>query len=180
MNFGRHCVGCLPSTEQPRVCVQEACNPAASVCGAGVLAMVTVFATSDVASFPCEVLCATSTTATLSAFTCRTEFPFNRGSVVVNISGQTSTAALFDYDGLLSPPELDGDTVSPSTCPSTGCTLTLLGRNLASTEVIIRNALYMVVAPVVSSHDSAVTVRSISNRPRRRIVMSMTLCSPPC
>ncbi len=108
--------------------------------------------------FPCEVLCVSLSSATLSSLTCRTEYPLSQGLVSVNVSGNVSSPIPFDYDGLLSLPELEAGSGLPATCPSVGCTVRLLGKFLASTEVVVSNLLATWVVPVTIPGDSTVSV----------------------
>jgi hypothetical protein len=60
-----------------------------------------------------------------------------------------------DYDELLSEPEVHS--ASPSTCASVGCHVTLSGVKLASTEVLVSNALSAWVVSTLSNNGTSIS-----------------------
>ena len=155
VNMGRSCVGCLPVGQQPSLCAAGACNSSASVCGGGSSPVVTVWSVPGMAGYPCDVLCVAPASSTVTSITCRTAFPFRTGAVSVNVSGLVSATVGVDYDELLSEPEVHS--ASPSTCASVGCHVTLSGVKLASTEVLVSNALSAWVVSTLSNNGTSIS-----------------------
>jgi hypothetical protein len=155
VNMGRSCVGCLPVGQQPSLCAAGACNSSASVCGGGSSPVVTVWSVPDMVGYPCDVLCVSPASSTVTSITCRTAFPFRTGAVSVNVSGLVSATVGVDYDELLSEPEVHS--ASPSACGSVGCNVTLSGVNLASTEVLVSNALSAWVVSTLSNNGTSIS-----------------------
>ena len=155
VNMGRSCVGCLPVGQQPSLCAAGACNSSASVCGGGSSPVVTVWSVPDMVGYPCDVLCVSPASSTVTSITCRTAFPFRTGAVSVNVSGLVSATVGVDYDELLSEPEVHS--ASPSTCASVGCHVTLSGVKLASTEVLVSNALSAWVVSTLSNNGTSIS-----------------------
>ena len=155
LNMGSACVGCLPSGSQPPLCAAAACNASTWVCGAGSTPVVTVWSVPGMVGYPCDVLCVSAASSTVTSITCRTAFPFRTGAVSVNVSGLVSSTVAVDYDALVSEPEVVS--LLPSTCPSVGCTVTLSGTSLASTEVLLSNGLSAWVMPTLSNNGTEIT-----------------------
>jgi hypothetical protein len=163
LNMGAACVGCMTASQQPAACPASTCDTTSTLCGSGSLPVVTVHAAQDasspVAGTPCEVLCVSGASAGVIAVTCRTTYPGSVGFVEVAVGGAVSPRVALDYDGLLSPPVLLEGSASPSRCPTQGCTVVVAGRNLASCELLVTNALGTSVVPPGPGDSSSISVR---------------------
>lgn len=156
INFGLACVGC--SATYRSSCSVGACNASLQLCGAGGVPSVVVVSPSIPAtSWPCNISCV-SATAVGSLITCSSMFPYAAGSVVVNSSGIVSSAYAWDISGAVSGPVVYSSFVSPRSCSSDGCLVTLRGQNLNASEVLVTNALGTRAIPSLSSTGDSLVV----------------------
>ncbi len=173
VNLGAACAACSSHLPFPGTCPALPCTEPAAFCGNATLPVVSVFYGTDATPWPCALSCISLLSDTVTALTCTTRFPHYSGVARVVVAGRQSASVPLDFEGVVAAPVLNTSVITPHTCPTHGCVVTVGGAHLElAAEVVVTNALGAVVLPATSLQPESLTVRC-----RRGVAVG---CEPFC
>ena len=104
------------------------------------------------------VLASLPTHVTL-CYRCSVRRIFEVGFISITVGTQSSPWFSFSTTDFVSAPFINSTSMSPLSCPNVGCTVRLTGRQLLHCEIVVVNALGIIVAQRISSTAASLSVR---------------------
>jgi hypothetical protein len=158
-NVGGGCLGCFSNATWLSSCTRHACDSDAR-CGTSSLPSVSVH--SSIAGsgqgIPCDITCISPLSKTTSLLLCRSLYSSALGALSVTAGSQTSRLFAFARSSSSPNPALLRADPVPSRFPTAGGVVTVFGRNLRGTELLVSNTFGTSVFPLLARHQHNASV----------------------